>query len=210
MTSTESESDIQILLAEDDAVSRLMLKRLIGNLNYPLTVFDNGQAAFDYFVKARPPIVISDWIMPGLDGLELCRRIRELSLDQYTYFILQTAVSGHEKYREAMDHGVDDFLKKPIHSEDLFLRLRVAERIIRQRWAAENRVRDLARFPAENPNPVLQTSREGKILYANVTSLPLLTEWGCDVGGDVPESLAGLLHEAFGSTRPQETEIECA
>jgi DNA-binding response OmpR family regulator len=68
--------------------------------------------------------------MPGMDGLELCRKIRERPSTDYTYFILLTANTGKDNLRRAMEIGVDDFLAKPIEFEDLKVRMRVAERIV--------------------------------------------------------------------------------
>jgi phosphoserine phosphatase RsbU/P len=77
-------------------------------------------------------LVISVWLMPGIDGLELCRRIRQRPNTDYTYFILLTAnVSDEQNYHTAMQQGVDDFLSKPMDRYQLNIRMRVAERIIK-------------------------------------------------------------------------------
>jgi phosphoserine phosphatase RsbU/P len=75
-------------------------------------------------------VVVADWLMPEMDGLELCRKIRAALARPYTYFILQTARHGRESYLEAMDAGVDDFITKPVEAHELAARLRVAERIL--------------------------------------------------------------------------------
>ena len=76
--------------------------------------------------------IISDWLMPGIDGLELCRRVRKRADTEYTYFILLTAnAQGKDEYFEAMQAGIDDFLSKPMDRDTVWMRLRVAERILR-------------------------------------------------------------------------------
>src|SRR5258708_139072 len=83
------------------------------------------------FKIERFPIVISDWIMPGMDGLELCRQIRSSSNSHdYVYFILQTAKAGKSNYLEGMDAGADDYLTKPVDLDELRVRLKVAARIL--------------------------------------------------------------------------------
>ena len=184
---------LTILYAEDDTVSAKLLGRTLQHLGYEAHGFVNGAQALEWFEKNQPPIIISDWMMPQMDGLEFCSRVRALNLPYYTYFILLTANSGATNYHKAMDHGVDDFLPKPFRREDLHMRLRVAERIVRQRWQAEATIRSLAHFPADNPNPVLQANQQGLITYANQASLGLLKLWGAAIGESLPESLLPLL-----------------
>ncbi|HYV30702.1 MAG TPA: EAL domain-containing protein [Candidatus Binatia bacterium] len=162
------------------------------------------------FIIQQPPIVISDWMMPQMDGLELCQRIRALTLEQYTFFILQTAKSSREDYRIGMEAGVDDFLTKPVDPQELVMRLRVAARIIEQRLEAEQKIQRLARFPSDNPNPVLQVDHDCRILYANIASLGLLTQWQSGVGDLAPEKLRELISLLLRTGRRQEVELRCA
>lgn len=200
---------MKILVAEDDPIARLFLKSVLEGFSHEVVLCPNGKAALEAFSEHQPYIVISDWMMPEMDGLELCQRIRRLELEHYTYFILQTARGGREDFKRGMDAGVDDFLTKPLTREDLFTRLRVAERIIQQRLDAEKKIRLLARFPADNPNPVLQVDKDFSIVYANDASMPLLSQWQCVVGGVLVPELR-LLAEALHSTgQRQEVEVNC-
>ena len=201
---------MKILVAEDDAVTRLFLKATLQSIGHEVVLCNNGRAALQAFAEHQPYIVISDWMMPEMDGLELCQKIREMELEHYTYFILQTARSSRQDFRISMDAGVDDFLSKPIDREDLFIRLRVAERIIQQRLEAEGKIRLLARFPADNPNPVLQVDRDFRIVYANDASLPLLSQWQCVVGGFVAPELRRLAEALHTTGLRQEVEVSCA
>ncbi len=201
---------MKILVAEDDAVARLFLKAILKGFGHEVILCADGRAALEAFREHRPYIVISDWMMPEIDGLELCQRIRAMELEQYTYFILQTARNRAEDSRLAMDAGVDDFLAKPVKRDDLFTRLRVAERIIQQRVQSERKIRMLARFPADNPNPVVQVDRGYQILYANTASLALLAQWECSVGEPVTGELRGLAETLFATGSRQEVEVSCA
>lgn len=118
-------------IVEDDPTTRRLLENLTSLLGYQVESYNNGDEAWDAFATIDPQIVISDWKMPGKDGLELCRRIRGMHSDTYTYFILVTAQRrSRSNLEQAIGAGVDDFLKKPIGSDEIWNRLRVAERIL--------------------------------------------------------------------------------
>lgn len=121
----------KIHIVEDDPTTRRLLENLTSLLGYEIASYDNGDEAWEAFAVEDPKIVISDWKIPGKDGLELCRRLRQMRTDSYTYFILITAQKRSRTNLEfAIDAGVDDFLKKPIGSDEIWSRLRVAERIL--------------------------------------------------------------------------------
>jgi DNA-binding response OmpR family regulator len=122
---------VRILIAEDDDTSRLVLARTLEKLGYGVTESRDGAEAWALFQQEQPRVVITDWMMPGVDGLELCRRIRgDAANDGYTYLMVLTALGGKQNYLEAMDAGADDFLTKPFDADELVARLRVAERIL--------------------------------------------------------------------------------
>ena len=121
---------MKILIAEDDAASRLILKAMLQRAGHEVVAMDNGRSAWDAWRIEFFPVVISDWDMPELDGLGLCREIRGRGDERYTYVILLTARGGKANYLEAMEAGVDDFLTKPADDEQLLARLHVANRIL--------------------------------------------------------------------------------
>jgi DNA-binding response OmpR family regulator len=121
---------MKVLIAEDDKDSRELLGWLLQKLGYQVVVTQNGKDAWDAYRKGRFRLVISDLLMPDIDGLELCRRIRGHKQSKYTYIILLTALIGKKDYLEGMEAGADDFITKPFDPDELKARLRVAERII--------------------------------------------------------------------------------
>jgi DNA-binding response OmpR family regulator len=121
---------MRVLIAEDDRDSRELLRWILEKIGYEVTAVENGSQAWDAFRKKPFRLVISDLLMPGIDGLELCRRIRALKVDKYTYIILLTALIGKKDYLEGMDAGADDFMTKPFDADELKARLGVANRII--------------------------------------------------------------------------------
>jgi len=123
---------MKILIAEDDQISRKLLQTTLAHFGHEVDARADGQEAWAAFEARRPQAVVSDWLMPQLDGLEFCRRIRRSKRLDYTYFILLTAnVQGKETYFQASEAGVDDFLEKPLDRDQIWMRLRVAERILR-------------------------------------------------------------------------------
>jgi two-component system NtrC family sensor kinase len=133
---------MHVLIAEDEPVSRRLLESHLQKWGYQVAAAPNGAEAWRLFEGGTFPIVITDWMMPELDGLELVRRVRGCPRQTYVYAILLTARSQKEDLVEGMDAGADDFLTKPFDRDELRVRLRAAERIIRleQSLAQQNRV----------------------------------------------------------------------
>jgi sigma-B regulation protein RsbU (phosphoserine phosphatase) len=129
MQTTEG-TRMTILVAEDDKVSRLVLVTKLKKLGHEVIATDNGRSAWEAFTEAQPQMIITDWMMPEMDGLELCRLVRATERDAYVYIMLLTALIGKKNYLEGMAAGADDFLNKPVDMDELVARLRVAERIL--------------------------------------------------------------------------------
>jgi DNA-binding response OmpR family regulator len=121
---------MNILLAEDEPVTRLMLEKTLSGLGHEVTAVADGGQAWSTYQAIHFPVVITDWMMPNVDGLDLCRLLRTSRRPEYTYVILLTGRSDRESLLEGLDAGADDFLTKPADVEHLRARLRVAERIL--------------------------------------------------------------------------------
>ncbi len=122
---------MRILIAEDDADSRDMLATMLENAGHQVVCAENGRQAWEIFEKDSISVVISDWLMPELSGLELCARIRSADRPKYSYVILITALRGKNEYLRAMGAGADDFVSKPYDPDELVARLMVADRIMK-------------------------------------------------------------------------------
>jgi sigma-B regulation protein RsbU (phosphoserine phosphatase) len=122
----------RVLVAEDDPVSSMILGAVLEKLGYDTVIARDGLEAWDEFNKEPVRLIVSDWMMPGMDGLALCEKVRGRSQTLYTYFILLTANhTNPENYALAAAAGVDDFLTKPIDRDAIRMRLGVAERILK-------------------------------------------------------------------------------
>jgi diguanylate cyclase (GGDEF)-like protein len=122
---------MKILIAEDQAPSALHLRRTLERLGHQPIVAPDGEDAWRIVQSRLAPLLISDWMMPLVDGPELCRRIRSAALEQYTYIILLTSRDRKEDRLEGLRAGADDFLTKPPDPDELTVRLEIAERILK-------------------------------------------------------------------------------
>ncbi|UXI70463.1 ATP-binding protein [Tahibacter amnicola] len=131
---------MKILIADDDVTSRLLLQATLKKMGHEVVCVENGSRAWEAWQRDNFPVVISDWIMPELDGPDFCRLVRSHPRAEYTFIILLTALDGKGRFLDGMNAGADDFITKPFDEEQLAARLRSAERIlslIRDRVDAE-------------------------------------------------------------------------
>jgi diguanylate cyclase (GGDEF)-like protein len=122
---------MKILVAEDDPVSSHLLKAMVSKWGYEVVVCRDGLEAWNVLDGPEcPPLAILDWMMPEIDGVELCRRLRERNKEPYVYVLLLTAKARKEDLVEGIDAGADDYLVKPFNKEELRTRLRAGVRIV--------------------------------------------------------------------------------
>jgi len=120
---------MRILVADDEHTSLLIAKMALRKLGYQCDTVADGIQAWDAFCSGRPDVVISDWMMPGLSGLQLCRKFRSHTSGAQTYFIMVSGLGAREQIVEGMDAGADDYLLKPLDIDDLRIRLIAAARV---------------------------------------------------------------------------------
>ncbi len=122
-----------VLVAEDDPVSRRMLAKNLERLGCRCEVASDGEEAWEAYRRSSPDVLITDLMMPVLDGLGLCRRIREEADSGEIYIALLTALGGDEHHQRAVQSGADAFLTKPIWREQLQVVVDAAARTSRRR-----------------------------------------------------------------------------
>lgn len=122
---------MRILIAEDDSVLRRILEFTLINWGYQVTATSNGQEAWQALqAENAPQLAIIDRLMPGMDGIEVCRKVREAGKDRYTYIILCTALDKEEDLVAGLDAGADDYIAKPFKTTELQARLQAGRWII--------------------------------------------------------------------------------
>jgi sigma-B regulation protein RsbU (phosphoserine phosphatase) len=121
---------MRILIVDDEPVNRLVLSRKLTQWGHEVVQAADGAQAWDIFREQPFRMVITDWMMPEVDGIELTRRIRRSPMGGYCYVLLLTARSGTAALVEGMDAGADDFIVKPFEVEELRARIRAGERVL--------------------------------------------------------------------------------
>ena len=122
---------MRILIADDDRMSTMMLGRTLERWGFEVVVAYDGAAAWEHIIGDKPPeLAIVDWMMPGLDGIELCRRIRETPLRSPVYVILLTARTSRQDLVAGLEAGADDYLTKPFDPDELRARIHVGQRTL--------------------------------------------------------------------------------
>lgn len=156
---------MKVLLAEDDPVSLRVLLRAMERLGHECQSATDGNAAWDLFCRSTPDVIISDWAMPGMDGLELCRNVRSGGPAAYTYFIFLTGHDDKQSFLEGMRAGADDYLMKPIDLEALEARMIAAARVM----SLHHRLVEAARTdPLTGVGNRLRLRDDLEVLYARV------------------------------------------
>jgi phosphoserine phosphatase RsbU/P len=139
-----TDQSVRVLVADDSAVFRKLLEQVLIGEQYSLVFAKSGQEAIALFAEHNPALVIVDWIMPDLTGIELCHHIRSQSQTSYTYIVILTGKSDKESVVAGLAAGGDDYLTKPFDREELLARVGVGLRIIRLQRQIEAKNRLLA------------------------------------------------------------------
>jgi sigma-B regulation protein RsbU (phosphoserine phosphatase) len=122
---------MRILIAEDDAVSRRLLERKLVTWGYQVTACTNGLDAWKVLEgEDAPHLAILNWMMPGMDGVQICREVRNQKRKHYTYMILLTARDQKEDIVEGIEAGADDYVTKPFNPHELNVRVRAGKRLL--------------------------------------------------------------------------------
>ncbi|KIC18242.1 chemotaxis protein CheY [Leisingera sp. ANG1] len=121
----------RVLVVDDSRLQRRILVASLKKWGFEVVEADSGEAAMEICQADPPDLILSDWMMPGMNGLEFCRAFRARATEDYAYFILLTSKSEKNEVAEGLDAGADDFLTKPVSSDELRARISAGERILR-------------------------------------------------------------------------------
>ncbi|MEP1767278.1 MAG: fused response regulator/phosphatase [Sulfitobacter sp.] len=148
-----------VLVVDDSKLQRKLLTLALKRWGFDVTEAGSGEEALECVARQRPDLILSDWMMPGMTGLELCHQCRKMEGEEYLYFILLTSKSEKEEVARGLDSGADDFLTKPVDNNELRARITAGERLI-----------EMQRSMAESNRVLSETLGELQQLYDNIDS----------------------------------------
>jgi DNA-binding response OmpR family regulator len=135
---------MKILIAEDNLASQLMLKTTLADLGHELVVTGDGRAACEIMLKPdAPKLAILDWMMPGMDGVEVCRKIRATQFADRAYLIILTVRDKTEDIVKGLKAGANDYIVKPYNVEELQVRVGVGCRVVEMQTAMAGQIKEL-------------------------------------------------------------------
>lgn len=135
---------MKLLIAEDDAISRIMLKAMVARDGYDPVLTNDGLSAYEVLGQPdAPKLAILDWMMPGMDGLEVCRKVREISTSNPPYIILLTSRDNREDIVKGLKSGANDYIVKPYDVEELQVRIGVGRKVVDLQAALAGRIKEL-------------------------------------------------------------------
>lgn len=133
----------KILIAEDDPVSLGLLKNLLETMAFEVLLAEDGRKAWELFQKNEIQMIITDWVMPGLTGLEIIRKVRESNIPSLPYIIIITSKGRKQDIVAGVGTGADDYLVKPFEPQELRARVKVGQRVIESQSALADRVKEV-------------------------------------------------------------------
>lgn len=189
---------MRILLADDDVLMRELLQAVLAAYGHEVEVFDNGADAWEAFDAAPAPMIVLDWEMPRMDGLEVCRRVRNHAAGGDAYLLVITARAKAADLDDVLRAGADDYLSKPVTPSDVAARLRIAEKRIEvatARRRAESELRK-SRYLAGVGEVSLALQHEINNPLAALLTTAAIVKEGMVPPADVPASLAIIEEQA--------------
>ena len=208
---------MKILVADDDPISALVLEGLLTASGHECQIARDGDEAWKIIEgEDAPPVMFLDWMMPSIDGLELCRRTRALGRSSYTYIVIVSARNRQREISRGFEAGADEFITKPYQPEEVFARQRVAERLIQTVRAGISLERAIEDAQASPGGDVVVRSggsigrisfQAGKVAWAGISDRPdsllamLASESSLDIE-DIRAVMEDDLYIDFGAKFP--------
>lgn len=181
---------MEILIVEDDYISRNLLKKMLVEMGHDVLEMENGRQAWEHLQITPRQIVITDWMMPEMDGLELCRKIRSANFGVYIYTIMLTAKDRKKDLVAVFESGADDYIPKPFDPEELHARVMTGIRVI----SLENRYNHMAETLIESRNKlrvVFDSLKEEIVSLDNQKRIVSVNKTFVDRLGSQPEEIVG-------------------
>jgi sigma-B regulation protein RsbU (phosphoserine phosphatase) len=172
-----------VLVVDDSSLQRRILVASLRKFGFTIIEADSGERAMEICAEAKPDLILSDWMMPGMNGLEFCRALRQIPGDGYCYFILLTSKSEKNDVAQGLDAGADDFLSKPVNPDEL-----------RARICAGDRILGMERELSSKNRMVSETLNEIQRLYDAIDKDLIQAR-------KIQESLVPDFHREFGKSR---------
>ena len=142
---------MKMMIVEDDPFVQKVVKKVFAGMGFEVLSCGDGATALDFIKNDRIQLAVVDWILPEMDGLTLCRRVRKLKLSRYIYIIVLTSRNRKEDLVQALDAGADDYIAKPFDENELAARARVGMRIIQLENKLINNQKRLMKLAKEDP-----------------------------------------------------------
>ena len=190
-----------ILVVEDDRVSRQFLEHTLKHAGYTVALAENGRQAMDILAKRHYPMIISDWNMPGMSGLDLCRAIRATPRPGYVYILLLTAREGTDDIIAGLNAGADEDLKKPFQKEELLARLRTGLRFLEMEYSL--------RHAKEYSESILGSMVDAVFVLSTEQVIRRVNASACNLLGYSEKELIGNVMSTFIAEDPKIIEAQC-
>lgn len=149
MVSVGTVQPMRVLIVDDDASMRALVRNVLETVGHQVLEAADGRAGMEMALEFQPQLMIIDWIMPGMTGLELTRALRQTKIGRGIYMLIMTSLDDDDRLIEAFENGVDDFMNKPINPRVLAARLRAGQRVIRLQQELDRDREEIRRFAAE-------------------------------------------------------------